>query len=75
MNMNRAERIPVIVVSAVLALYAVFILVGVQMNITWMIFVASPFLVIWLVYRVIRYGEYRGNELGEDQEWGYMDRP
>jgi len=37
------------------------------------LFFLSPFLVIWMVYRVIRYDTYHGNELNDD-EWGYADK-
>ncbi len=38
------------------------------------IFLALPFLMIWLLYSVIRYGKYQGRELAEEEEWGYADK-
>jgi hypothetical protein len=35
---------------------------------------ASPFVLFWLVYTVIRYGKFPGKEFTEEQEWGYQDR-
>ena len=34
----------------------------------WML---APFLIVWMVYTVIRYGKYEGPELGE-KEYGYF---
>lgn len=33
----------------------------------------SPVLVSWMVYTILKYGEYKGKELGED-EYGYADK-
>jgi hypothetical protein len=43
------------------------------MVLTGILFFLSPFLVIWMVYRVIRYDSYHGKELN-DEEWGYADK-
>lgn len=37
-------------------------------------FLFSPVVLVWLVYTVIRYGSYKGPELGEKEEFGYQDR-
>lgn len=37
-------------------------------------FIVSPFLVVWMVYTVLKYGVYTGRELAEDEEYGYQDR-
>jgi hypothetical protein len=39
------------------------------------LFAASPFVVIWMAYTIIKHGEYFGPELGKHQEFGYVDRP
>ncbi len=71
--MNRHEYIPVTVVSLLLLVYC--ILIGFQLapTVIIIIFIASPFLVIWLVYQVIRYGKQDVPKLPEDDEWGYAD--
>lgn len=33
----------------------------------------SPVLVVWLVYTILKYGIYEGQELGDD-EFGYQDK-
>ena len=43
-------------------------------RLVWLMFMASPLLVIWMVYSVIKFGKYSGKELGEDEEWGYEDK-
>jgi hypothetical protein len=35
-------------------------------------FAASPFLVIWMAYTIMKYGKYSGPDL-DDKEWGYQD--
>lgn len=37
------------------------------------LFLISPFLIVWMVYIVLRKGSYDGKELG-DEEFGYCDR-
>ena len=37
-------------------------------------YLLSPFLVIWMVFTVLKKGEYNGPELAPDQEFGYQDR-
>ena len=40
---------------------------------TWILFLFSPFVLVYLVYSVLRYGIYTGKELAEGEEWGYED--
>jgi hypothetical protein len=72
--MNRKELIPVWVVSIILLVYSFLIVAGSSSPVISLIFFVSPFLMIWLVYNVIRHGEYKGPEFKENQEWGYADR-
>jgi len=37
-------------------------------------YLASPVLVVWMAWTVIRHGEMNVPELGEDAEFGYGDR-
>jgi hypothetical protein len=37
-------------------------------------FLLSPFLVLWMVYSIIKHGVYKGKELEENEEWGYADK-
>ncbi|RTL58934.1 MAG: hypothetical protein EKK37_11495 [Sphingobacteriales bacterium] len=38
------------------------------------IFIASPFLIGWMVYTILRFGKYNGKELNDKAEWGYQDK-
>jgi hypothetical protein len=71
--MNKNELIPVGVVSITLLFYATLILMQAWFPVAYIIFTLSPVLVVWMVYRVVRYGEYKGRELDENEEWGYGD--
>ena len=71
--MNPKEKISVIVVSLLLLSYAVLILFQKWAVIVNIIFIIAPIAMGWLVYNVIRHGEYKGKELEKDEEWGYAD--
>lgn len=72
--MKRKEYIPVVIVSSTLLLYSILVGAGVSSLFIRIIFLISPILVAWLVYNVIRHGEYKGPELKSDEEWGYADK-
>jgi hypothetical protein len=58
------------------SLYLLFFLVVLQTgyyHLTWILFLLSPFVLLYLVYSVLRYGVYSGKELDKDAEWGYED--
>lgn len=62
---------PVFLATAYLVAYC--IMVQVQPAIATVMFIFSPLVVIWMVYAVLKYAEYKGRELGTD-EFGYQDR-
>ncbi len=72
--MKRKEILPVITVSGILLVYCVLIFTHSAINIAYTIFAASPLLMAWMVYAVIRKGKYAGKELDPDEEWGYADK-
>ena len=72
--MNKGEYIPVIAVSVLLLLYSILILTGNLFSVVEIIFLISPFAVVWLVYRVIILGRTDYPELKENEEWGYSDK-
>lgn len=37
-------------------------------------FLFSPIVIMYLAYVIIRYGEYKGRELKENEEWAYGDK-
>lgn len=72
--MNRSEKIPLLVVSGLLLLYIFLIITSSLPVITGFIFSASPLLVVWLVYNIIHFGN-PVEELKQEDEWGYADKP
>ncbi|HEX6428594.1 MAG TPA: hypothetical protein VF008_12945 [Niastella sp.] len=67
---------PVIVTTIVttyLVLYYTLFNAGVSENIIILMFIASPFLVIWLAVTILKYGQSPTAELPENKEWGYSD--
>jgi hypothetical protein len=39
-----------------------------------LLFSLSPLVLAGLVFIVLKYGKYSGNDLNEGEEWGYADR-
>ena len=72
--MKRKEILPVITVTGILLVYCVLIFSQSAIRLSYTIFAASPFLMGWMVYSVIRKGKYAGKELEQDEEWGYADK-
>lgn len=64
----------VIIVSVYLLIYTVFAHMPSMEWLTPAMYMLSPFLVIWMVYTVLKKGEYNGPEMAPDQEFGYQDR-
>jgi membrane protein implicated in regulation of membrane protease activity len=72
--MKQPALFPVILVSVLLIVYTIFLFTGWSPAVTGVLFFVSPFLVIWMVYRVIRHDKYTGRELNDGDEWGYADK-
>ncbi|WP_353197753.1 hypothetical protein [Parapedobacter defluvii] len=67
---------PAFVIIAVMAYLVIFVVksrLHPDLPILLILYSISPLLVIWMVCTVIRYGSYNGQELREEQEWGYED--
>ncbi|HTQ28759.1 MAG TPA: hypothetical protein VMI35_11545 [Puia sp.] len=62
-----------IFVSLYLLAYCVLMVFGDLPWLTAILFLLSPFFVIWMAYTIMRHGRYQGPELGEE-EFGYQDR-
>lgn len=71
----KTDEIIVSVVSALFLVYITFISFEIYTSIAVLIFILSPALIIFMVYSVLKHGEYKGHELENDQEFGYLDRP
>lgn len=61
-------------VSIVLVVYCTLIGFDISLPFVYFIFTISPFLMVWLVYTIIRFGVYNGKEFRDDEEWGYQDK-
>ena len=64
----------VVLVTVYLLIYTVLFQTMASMDTLLTMFFISPFLVIWMVYVVLKYGQFNSKELDEDEEWGYCDR-
>ncbi len=72
--MLRSSNFPVIVTTLVLLVFA---LLGSFFSyaVAWAVFSLSPFLVIWMVFSVLKDKSHPVYELEDGAEWGYADRP
>ena len=71
--MLRSATFATTFVTLYLVIYTILFHTGASSAITSCMFAASPFLVIWMAYTILKYGKYSGPELEENQEWGYQD--
>lgn len=72
--MNKREGIPVIIVSSVLVINYFISFFTSNPTLLLSLYLTSPFLLGWMVYSVIRYGIFKGDELEKDEEYGYADK-
>jgi len=61
-------------VSVYLIVYTLLFQLDVSLNILLLMFSLSPFLVIWMVYTILKHSPFTGRELKEDEEWSYQDK-
>lgn len=72
--MTTRARIPVVVNTSVVLIYVLLQLVEAPLPILLFIVSVFPVLLVWMVIAVIRFDEYKGPELKDDEEWGYADK-
>ncbi len=72
--MFRSSNFAVSVTTLALVIFALFAPFF-SVAVIWMLFGLSPFLVIWMVLRVLQEASRGVVELEEGAEWGYADRP
>lgn len=68
-----ASKFSVLFVSTYLLIYTVIAHTTALSLLAPFLYFLSPFLVIWMVYTVLKKGEYTGPELLPDEEFGYQD--
>jgi len=70
----RDHKLVTILVSLYLITYTILHQAGASLQVLGIMFLLSPFLVIWMAYSILKYGSYNGRELNADEEWGYQDK-
>lgn len=68
------HRLVTLLVTLYLIIYSLLHQSGASLQLLGAMFLASPFLVIWMAYTILKYASYNGPELKEDEEWGYQDK-
>lgn len=64
----------VIITSLAVILYNILPPLTGSFGVAGFIFLASPFLMGWMVYSILKHGKYNGKELDDKEEWGYQDK-
>lgn len=64
-------KFPILAVTIFLLVYQISPYLGAKPNLIAILFALSPFIVVWMVVKILRKGEYNGKEL--NGEWGYDD--
>jgi hypothetical protein len=70
--MIKKDILAVAIVSVYLIVYGILIQYSSTETIAIAMWIVSPFLIVWMVYMVIRHGKYEGSKLGR-REFGYGD--
>lgn len=65
--------VAVILFTIFLIGYSVVYHTGVPVEYLTLLFILSPFTLIWLVYTVLIDNRHKYPELKDDEEWGYLD--
>lgn len=69
------DEIAIGIVSLIFLVYTFFAAFNVFPGLVFLVFSISPLLIIWMVWVVLRFGEFKHDELEENQEFGYLDKP
>jgi hypothetical protein len=68
------HKLVTLIVTLYLVIYTLLHQSGASLQVLGIMFLLSPFLVIWMAYTILRHATYNGKELKEDEEWGYSDK-
>jgi len=71
----KTDEISISLVSAIFLVYVAFVSFDIYLSIAFIILLASPILLIYMVYSILKHGAFFGKELEDGQEFGYLDRP
>jgi hypothetical protein len=67
------DRLPIITVSSFLVFYTTTPYLGFNPEIIALMFLSSPFLMLWMVYSILKYGKPSEKKLEKGEEFGYSD--
>lgn len=73
MHIFKNDRPPIIVVTCFLFIYTALAFLNPGSSAVATMFILSPFMLIWLVYSVLKFGK-PPRELKEGEEFGYSDK-
>lgn len=68
------HKLATVFVTLYLIVYTLLHQYGASLSVLSAMFLASPFLVIWMAYTILKHASYDGRELNEDEEYGYQDK-
>ena len=72
--MVKKEIFSVTIVGIYILVYCLLVLAGGSAeSYAVLMMVFSPILILWMIYRVMKYGKYHGPDL-ENEEFGYQDK-
>jgi hypothetical protein len=71
--MLRNPIISTTLVTVYLLIYNALFFTGASLEVLVIMFLFSPFLVIWMVLTILKDKNYKVRELEEGEEWGYAD--
>lgn len=68
------HRVATVLVTLYLICYTLLHQAGASLPLLGILFLLSPFLVVWMAYTILKYAPYEGRELEQDEEWAYLDK-
>ncbi len=71
--MLRNPIISTTLVTVYLLIYNALFFTGASLNVLVIMFMLSPFLMIWMALTILKDKTYKVRELEEGEEWGYAD--
>ena len=71
--MLRNPIISTTLVTVYLLIYNALFFTGASLDVLVIMFLLSPFLVIWMALTILKDKKYKVRELEEGEEWGYAD--
>lgn len=71
--MLKKSAFAVLITTIMVVLYNILPQFTGSFTLAGIIFIASPFLMLWMVYTILRFGKYDSKELADKEGWGYQD--